>query len=65
MITITKKQSIIAVMAVFAAVMFAGPVAIGLSANQASAWGGGDDFFFHHHHHHHFFFFHHFHHDWD
>ena len=43
MFTLTKKQtSIIAVMAVVAAVMFAGPIALGLQIQQASAGGWGD-----------------------
>ena len=58
MFNLTKKQtSIIAVMAVVAAVMFAGPIALGLELQQASAggWGGGGwggGWWWHHHHHH-------------
>jgi Spy/CpxP family protein refolding chaperone len=48
MFNLTKKQtSIIAVMAVVAAVMFAGPIALGLELQQASAGG----WWWHHHHH--------------
>ncbi len=64
MITISKKQSIIAVMAVVAAVMFAGPIAM----NSAFAWGGDDCGCggWNHHHHHHFWGWnhHHHHHFW-
>jgi hypothetical protein len=59
MTTVTKKQAIVlSVMAAFAAVMFAGPIAM----NSSFAWSGDDDGFFHHHHHHFFFFHHHHHH---
>jgi hypothetical protein len=51
----TQKITVL-VMAAFAAVMFAGPIAMN------SAFAGGDDDDFHHHHHHHHFFFHHHHH---
>jgi hypothetical protein len=48
MFNLTKKQtSIIAVMAVVVAVMFAGPIALGLEIQQASAGG----WWWHHHHH--------------
>jgi hypothetical protein len=53
MFNLTKKQtSIIAVMAVVAAVMFAGPIALGLEIQQASAGGWGGGWWWHHHHHH-------------
>jgi hypothetical protein len=53
MFNLTKKQtSIIAVMAVVAAVMFAGPIALGLELQQASAGGWGDGGWWWHHHHH-------------
>ena len=42
MITVTKKQaSVIAVVAVVAAVMFGSPMAVGSSSHLAHAWGGG------------------------
>jgi hypothetical protein len=54
MFNLTKKQtSIIAVMAVVAAVMFAGPIALSLEHQQASAGGWGDGGWWWHHHHHH------------
>ena len=55
MTTITKKQASLAfVIAVFAVIMFAGPVAFNSSVNSAFVYG--KDFFFNNHHHHHFFF---------
>lgn len=57
MITIPKKQaSLILIVTAFAAIMFAGPIALN-GVNSAFVYG--EDFFFDHHHHHHFFFNHH------
>ncbi len=61
MITITKKQaSLTLIVTAFAAVMFAGPIALNSGINSAFVYG--EDFFVGHHHHHHFFFHHHGHH---
>jgi hypothetical protein len=56
MVTVTKKQaSILAAMAVIAAVMFAGPVALNLGINSAFAAHHHHVtvIVIHHHHHHH------------
>ena len=55
MVTVTKKQaSILAVMAVIAVVMFAGPVALNLGINSAfAAHHHVTVIVIHHHHHHH------------